>query len=214
VPLKIQPVSKEVPVETAENEGEAVKMVGLEKTDSMSTIPELLLPPSRRVSHVQELNVHVGVNRGQRTDVPKRSTLTKQPLSASLNFSLASLNPSQILRSPIFWLYTTSFTFQQGLTYITNLSSIVTSLDPTSTGSKDALIALHITLTSVFQSLGRLVTGLIVDLPAFSSKRHDRSDLFLYAMTFLTLPHLIVAVMGSAGTLTQSGLLFCSACIG
>ncbi|KAI8839945.1 hypothetical protein BC829DRAFT_26597 [Chytridium lagenaria] len=117
-------------------------------------------------------------------------------LKNSIKASRLSLNPSQILRSPVFWMYTTAFTFQQGLTYITNLSSIVAAVDGTPGSSLDNLVALHITVTSVFQSAGRLLTGVIVDLPMFTSKRYDRSILFFYAMIFLTLPHLIVGYWG------------------
>ncbi|KAI9336866.1 major facilitator superfamily domain-containing protein [Zopfochytrium polystomum] len=82
----------------------------------------------------------------------------------------ASLSPLEILKSTTFWLFTATFVFQQGLTYISNVSALLAASDGVGSDSAGdgkgvaARAALHLTLISVFQSAGRLGFGLAVDL--------------------------------------------------
>ncbi|KAJ3265887.1 hypothetical protein HDU76_012007, partial [Blyttiomyces sp. JEL0837] len=123
------------------------------------------LPPVKPPPGIAGANAEPVNSNANQTPATFQVEDPKQPIEASLS-------PLQILQSPIFWMYTTTFVFQQGLTYITNVSAIVAAASsnpavPTSVMSGDALdaqTAIHVTLISVFQSLGRLVFGVVSDL--------------------------------------------------
>ncbi|KAJ3112304.1 hypothetical protein HDU96_004714 [Phlyctochytrium bullatum] len=218
-PLELDSTVPE-PTTTDGKEGEEVKD---DDENSYATVPEMILrsqsvrksttKPAGNQDDGGGLRESVVSRVSRVSKVSKRASIV-ETLQENLKASMASLNPSQILQTPVFWLYTTAFTFQQGLTYITNVSSIVSTIELKPAKELDALVALHITLTSVFQSVGRLGGGLVVDLPAFSSGKADRSVLFVAGSGFLVIPHLVVAWAGSTGALTQNLLYFCSVCVG
>ncbi|KAJ3095381.1 hypothetical protein HDU97_007004 [Phlyctochytrium planicorne] len=198
------------------------QLPSIEKQDSILTIPELLIATSvsNSTASFSPAGQPVSVTASMKRLEVKNSTL-------SLSTSRKSMNPIQILKSPVFWLYTTCFTFQQGLTYITNISSIIAAMEgpamlPDASNSTTIiaptdntnLVALHLTICSVFQAAGRLFTGVSLDLPIFSERGYDRTLLLAFFMVFLEMPHLLIAFVGSAGMISRGLLAFCSSCVG
>jgi hypothetical protein len=71
-------------------------------------------------------------------------------------YELPSLDLKQMLTSQSFWLYLIITVFGQGITYMSNITSIIISLNPDATASSVSQVAaLHITLMSIGQSIGR-----------------------------------------------------------
>ncbi|KAI8830676.1 major facilitator superfamily domain-containing protein [Chytriomyces cf. hyalinus JEL632] len=122
------------------------------------------------------------------------------------------LSPLDILKSPIFWLYASTFITMQGLTYMTNFLSILEAAEgaasvaenPTSISLKNTT---HVTVMSVFQALGRVVFSLALDAMATMNWRGlDRSWLLLLSNMFVLLPTLLLA----SGSSTEATLYICS----
>ncbi|KAJ1553059.1 hypothetical protein HK405_009074 [Cladochytrium tenue] len=106
--------------------------------------------------------------------LPKSNTLTPETSPAPASTAATpGESPLGILRSPVFWLYAGTFIFQQGLTYISNVSAILAAVAAASVDSSSsaalsattlaAATATHLTLISTFQAVGRLVFGLTAD---------------------------------------------------
>jgi hypothetical protein len=101
------------------------------------------------------------------TDTTVNTSATQEPSSNPSKMSKndeetqeTSLTPLQMASSISFWALTTAFIFQQGLTYISNISLILDAASPTATAPASQT-ALHLTLFSVFQAAGRFLGGLV-----------------------------------------------------
>jgi hypothetical protein len=154
----------------------------------------------------------------QRTQNKEGEESGRRPSAAESNRS-ASLSPILILKSPIFWLYCSVCVFQQGLTYMSNISLIVYASSATvlSTETLAAKTTLHLTLLSVFQSLGRFSFGLLSDVFKTAKCRpllKDCTWLVIIAQLQILLPVLILGFGGVAGSVTQGALIFCSISMG
>ncbi|KAI8928500.1 major facilitator superfamily domain-containing protein [Entophlyctis helioformis] len=140
-----------------------------------------------------------------------------QPKARLLDDNAGIASPIDILKSPYFWLYAMVCIWQQGLTYVSNVSTIVTAIGGPGQ-EMDAVAkvgALHVTILSVGQSIGRFSFGIISDMVV--SKLHkDRSVLLIVAELALIVPHFLLAVLGESSLRASSGALlyFCSASIG
>ncbi|KAJ3411681.1 hypothetical protein HDV05_001842 [Chytridiales sp. JEL 0842] len=122
-----------------------------------------------------------------------------------------------ILKSPTFWMYTATFTFQQGITYISNLSEILTAANLSTPSASPSILAelatktsTHVTLLSLSQSLGRLSFGLLPDILPRSNPFLSPTSLFLLSQLILLLPLMVLA----GGTSSDAGLIFCSLTVG
>ncbi|KAH6592094.1 hypothetical protein BASA82_001237 [Batrachochytrium salamandrivorans] len=133
-----------------------------------------------------------------------------------------SLSPMEILMSKYYWLYAMLSIWQQGMTYISNIDTIIIAISgPTaSTESLARECALHVTLFSIFQSVGRFSTGAIADLIQ-TRLALDPSLVLVVSQILLFVSHAVVAFFGDelggvgAENVESTGLLyFCSACIG
>ncbi|KAI9327784.1 major facilitator superfamily domain-containing protein [Obelidium mucronatum] len=126
------------------------------------------------------------------------------------------LSPLEILKSTTFWLYALTFIFMQGMTYFTNLFSILeAALGQTVVEASLANViyknTIHVTILSVFQSLGRISFSLLLDFMACSEKvKVDRSILLCISQVFVFLPCLVLA----CGATSEAALYFCSVFFG
>ncbi|TPX30711.1 hypothetical protein SmJEL517_g05791 [Synchytrium microbalum] len=124
----------------------------------------------------------------------------------------ASLTPFQMLNSLTFFLFAIAYIWQQGLTYFSNISTIVTSLmgadvDP---ATLNRMISTHITILSVFNSAGRFAFGLFYDIVSARFPRVDRSILLIVVEILLLVP----MTMLGWGDISSQGLYMCSILIG
>ncbi|KAL2915709.1 hypothetical protein HK105_204655 [Polyrhizophydium stewartii] len=127
-----------------------------------------------------------------------------------------SMTPLQILVSGHFWMYSMTCIWQQGLTYTTNVSTILASASGRgATAERLAQTgALHVTMISIGQSVGRFSFGFLSDVIVACLGR-DRTLLLIVGHAILLVPHAIVAFAGDAlGGVSSGLLLFCSGCIG
>ena len=127
----------------------------------------------------------------------------------------ASMTPRQMLTSSLFWSYAIATILQQGLTYQVNINAIIqTSLGPSAsieTGTE--LTAVHVTLISAFQSIGRFVFGAGSDVLA--NHGVERSILLVVANLFLFIPPLLLACTQDFSSITKGAMLyFCSILVG
>ena len=149
---------------------------------------------------------------------------------------ITDLSPIEILKSPVFWAYAITTIFQQGLTYIVNVTSIITASDSYINPQEVAMkTTLHVTLISIFQSLGRLAFGIACDFFASSNsinptllpstrgktilskviyalQTKDRTVLLLLAQIILLLPPLTLTI--GLDSNSDASLIFCSVCVG
>lgn len=132
------------------------------------------------------------------------------PLATTLTAN--SLTVKQILKSPEFWMYLITLVFAQGITYMSNISTIVISLNPTASASSIAQAgALHITIISISQSIGRFGFGLMSDL--IVNLKQERSILLVIAHVFNIIPIIILA-MAQSFEMNNSVLYTCSVFVG
>ncbi|EGF77091.1 hypothetical protein BATDEDRAFT_91916 [Batrachochytrium dendrobatidis JAM81] len=134
-----------------------------------------------------------------------------------------SFYPLQILKSKYFWIYALVCIWQQGLTYVTNIGTIIAAASgPTATADSLArACALHVTLFSIGQSIGRFCTGAVSDLVK-TKYHHDRTMLLVVSESVIIISHAFVAFMGTSlvvvqgdGVVVTTGLLyFCTIGIG
>ncbi|ORY43738.1 MFS general substrate transporter [Rhizoclosmatium globosum] len=124
-----------------------------------------------------------------------------------------SLSPVQILKTPIFWIFSCGYIFMQGLTYISNFLLILQAARGADASASDVAYqnATHMTIISVFQSLGRLFFAVGLDwLPPINQWKTDRSALFLVTQVLVLLPSIILA----CGATSDAWFYFSSICIG
>lgn len=127
----------------------------------------------------------------------------------------ASMTPRQMLTSSLFWSYAIATILQQGLTYQVNINAIIqTSLGPSAsieTGTE--LTAVHVTLISAFQSIGRFIFGAGSDVLA--NHGVERSILLVVANLLLFIPPLLLACTQDFSSITKGAMLyFCSILVG
>ncbi|KAI8614197.1 major facilitator superfamily domain-containing protein [Chytriomyces sp. MP71] len=117
----------------------------------------------------------------------------------------------QILTSPLFWCFALTLIFMQGLTYMTDFFMILEAAegqqrvesDPDGVARQNAM---HVTIMSVFNSLGRLTIPLFCDLFISYRTKFDRSILLLICQVLALVSTIILA----AGAQSQVALIACS----
>ncbi|KAF9957658.1 hypothetical protein BGZ72_001572 [Mortierella alpina] len=144
------------------------------------------------------------------------------------------MKPRALLSEPTFWLFVLAQVLQQGFSYINNIDSIINAIldapDPAMpllqayalaaaaqtsahiTKTAVILTGLHITLISVGNCLGRLITGILSDL-TLSRYRVSRSIFFFFSEILLLVPLLLMS-FSSPGPVSMSILIFNSCMIG
>ena len=125
---------------------------------------------------------------------------------------LPSLTPNEMLKSKIFWIYALITIFAQGLTYMSNISTLLISIYDPSTKSETIAqaSAIHITIVSISQSIGRLMFGVSSDFLVNYFKR-DRSLLLIVSNIFLTVPLLLLSI---SMKMLNDWLVICSVFVG
>ncbi|KAG0201502.1 hypothetical protein BGX28_005688 [Mortierella sp. GBA30] len=147
------------------------------------------------------------------------------------------MKPRELLTEPTFWLFVLAQVLQQGFSYINNIDSVIHAIldapDPavpltqqhlssftTAAAITSARIAketviltgLHITLISLGNCLGRLLTGILSDL-TLSRYRISRSVFFFVSEILILIPLLLMS-FSSPGTVSLKMLIFNSCMIG
>lgn len=135
--------------------------------------------------------------------------------TVSQNETEQGLSPAQILMSGVFWLFTLTYILQQGLTYVTNVTSIIQALegkqaDPTRISKTGAD---HVTLISLAQSASRFLFGILADIIGVHLG-YDRSFLLVVAELFLLLPMLTLAIGTDKIDVGVNLLWMCSVFVG
>lgn len=116
-----------------------------------------------------------------------------------------------IISSPSFWLYLSHTMFVQGLTYMTNISLIVSAFNTGSTSESLLQIsALHLTVISAAQAVGRLSFAVL-------SGGIIRNG-FIYASPLLVIGNFIVLIpniiLALLKTNSNAVLIVCSVLVG
>lgn len=161
-----------------------------------------------------------------RTSSSQLSPVVTQPASVKtegIDENAKGESPLQILKNPTLWLFTITFILQQGLTYITNLSTILTAAAPESL-QQDPLalqtyISLHVTIMSVCQSIGPIIgilPGLLeIILARFGKKwtppEPDQSIALMLDEFLFLIPHLLLALVPNP---SPAILILCTVLIG
>ena len=128
---------------------------------------------------------------------------------------IISLSPRQILASPTFWIYLNITVFAQGITYLSNVTTVIIALEPitTSAAAIAQKSALHVTLISISQSAGRFIFGISSDLLLTKRPEVDRSVFLIVANLIITIPLIFLSLAGMV-SITSDLLIFCSICVG
>ena len=126
-----------------------------------------------------------------------------------------SMSPTQILASGIFWLFTLTYVLQQGLTYVSNVSTIIESIEgpqanPINVAKSGAD---HVTLISVAQSASRFLFAILSDIIG-DKLGLDRSFLLVVSELCLLLPMLTLAIGTDAVDVGINLMWMCSIFIG
>ena len=136
---------------------------------------------------------------------------TKSAVPLPLKMPLPSMTPREMLKSPLFWSYAVVMILQQGLTYQVNINAIIQS----SLGSLSSaelvteLTAVHVTILSASQSIGRFGFGAGSDVIAKYGV--ERSVLLVVAEILLFIPPLLLASVENFSVVTSGYMLyFCS----
>jgi sugar phosphate permease len=126
------------------------------------------------------------------------SRIEKKIVDKESNVEHDSLNA--ILKNPILWLYIMVNIFQQGLTYMSNVSIILNSTQDKKWASTAS--STHVTILSVGQSIGRFVFGYIssqADIEKY--KFLGQTRLLLYIEILLIFPCLFLTFFEPTDTL-------------
>ena len=131
------------------------------------------------------------------------------------NLEPKSMSPLQILCSSVFWLFALTYILQQGLTYVTNVSSIVVAIEgPSADPIRLARTgADHVTLISIAQSASRFLFALLADIIGDKLKL-DRSFLLIVAELCLLLPMMILSIGTDSVDVGVNLLWLCSILVG
>jgi Nodulin-like len=143
---------------------------------------------------------------------PLSADKQREDLAGENTKTAKSFTVIDVFKAPSFWLFLFIIMFGQGITYMSNIASIVISLD--ATASADTIAqnnALQITLISISQSVGRFGFGLLSDLAV--KMKAQRSSLNILANIIITVP-VIVLSLGSTVQMTPSILSVCSCFVG
>ncbi|KAI8811451.1 major facilitator superfamily domain-containing protein [Cladochytrium replicatum] len=195
---------------SARDKSDLVLLGSVERTSSLSLVYPI--PPT--IDDIRPSQA------GSSASIAIRASRAGTPLTSkpAQSFKLeddpeAGLSPLQILKAPIFWLFTSIFIAQQGLTYLSNVSSILSAVLPPSENLASHT-SLHVTILSVFQSIARFGFGLLADLLANhpNPRFHpDRSVLLVLSESLLLVPGIVLGVAGAESTWA---LTLCSVCVG
>ncbi|KAG0339019.1 Mss4p nuclear export [Podila horticola] len=101
------------------------------------------------------------------------------------------MRPKQVVVSATFWFFVLAQLLQQGFSYINNIDSIVEAVldldNPPSHSKAVALTGLHVTLISVGNCAGRLISGIVSDW-AVQRFQVSRSIFFLFSEVLILVP--------------------------
>ncbi|KAG0038457.1 hypothetical protein BGZ82_000141 [Podila clonocystis] len=119
------------------------------------------------------------------------------------------MTPKQVVVSAAFWFFVLAQLLQQGFSYINNIDSIVEAVldpaHPSSSSKAVALTGLHVTLISVGNCAGRLISGIVSDW-VIHRFRVSRSIFFLVSEVLILVP---LAVMSRLVSLPELILNSC-----
>ncbi|KAF9160185.1 hypothetical protein DFQ26_005801 [Actinomortierella ambigua] len=125
------------------------------------------------------------------------------------------MRPKQLLVESSFWFFVFAQVLQQGFSYINNIDSIVHAIldpfNPSSPARAVSLTGLNVTLISIGNCLGRLMSGIISDW-VINRYRVSRSVFFFVSEALILIPLLIMGF--SQNGITLAGLYVCSWLIG
>lgn len=117
--------------------------------------------------------------------------------------------PKQVVVSATFWFFVLAQLLQQGFSYINNIDSIVEAVldldNPPSHSRAVALTGFHVTLISVGNCAGRLISGIVSDW-AVQRFRVSRSVFFLFSEVLILVP---LAMMSRLASLPELILNSC-----
>lgn len=123
-----------------------------------------------------------------------------------------SMTIKQISKSPVFWLYLCILVFTQGITYMSNIYTILSAYGNGTVEQMQKECAWQLTLISIAQSIGRLASGVMSD---YVSKRLglERTVVLVVSNCIIAIP-LIMLSLGAYIQMTSGVLALCSICIG
>ncbi|KAF9217148.1 hypothetical protein BGZ59_006172 [Podila verticillata] len=123
--------------------------------------------------------------------------------------TLVEMRPKQVVVSATFWFFVLAQLLQQGFSYINNIDSIVEAVldhdHPYSPSKAVALTGLHVTLISVGNCAGRLISGIVSDW-VIHRFQVSRSIFFLASEVLILVP---LAMMSRAVSLPELILNSC-----
>lgn len=150
-------------------------------------------------------------------DSPKAAEAKNHPLPSQEDeatkynpfLTPVEMRPKQVVVSAAFWFFVLAQLLQQGFSYINNIDSIVEAvLDPGHPSSPSKAVALtgfHVTLISVGNCAGRLISGIVSDW-VIHRFRISRSIFFLASEVLILVP---LALMSRAVSLSELILNSC-----
>ncbi|KAJ3098892.1 hypothetical protein HDU97_003667 [Phlyctochytrium planicorne] len=146
--------------------------------------------PTKRVE-IQEAPIVID---GKDKEVREEEVEEEVEAVEAVEKSGRDMTPLQILRSWMFWLFTISYIWQQGITYFNNIGTIVKVLAGPDATAADiaATTGFHVTLLSVSNCIARLTFGAGSDVVVFRLGI-DRSSLLLVGEILTAIPLAIVA---------------------
>lgn len=208
--------------ENAKGPGEARKTCVLQQQSEEVVVKRLSISTAAAVSDMKSARASGVTAAASNFNSAQSSAAIRLSSDSKSSRPSASLPPLLILKSPIFWLYCSVCVFQQGLTYMSNMSLIISAISSPTDLSPDDLASkttLHLTLLSVFQSLGRFSFGLLSDLfktATWGPFPADCTWLLIIAQMLIFLPVLLLGFGGISGNgaVTESVLLFSSISMG
>ncbi|TPX34874.1 hypothetical protein SmJEL517_g02655 [Synchytrium microbalum] len=159
---------------------------------------------SNQINSPEEEGFFIEHNDASNSLIPHPATKT---ITIQDQHEESHMTPYQIITSKEFMLYLFVCVWQQGITYFTNVSTILTSVSPTI--DKDTLasqISINVTLLSAANSIGRIVMAVACDVV---KPYVDSSALLVVSQVML----LVAAAIISAGV-SPSSLYFCSLLLG
>ncbi|KAF9565934.1 hypothetical protein EC968_004000 [Mortierella alpina] len=177
----------------------------------------------------QQQHKYPGTDTGTEPGAAKDTTPSFNPFLVPIE-----MKPRALLSEPTFWLFVLAQVLQQGFSYINNIDSIIhaildapnpampllqsytlaTAAQTSTHIAKTAatLTALHITLISIGNCLGRLTTGILSDLTL--SRYHVSRSIFFFFAEVLVLVPLMLMSFSSPGPVSMGILIFNSCMIG
>ncbi|KAJ2999555.1 hypothetical protein HDV02_002520 [Globomyces sp. JEL0801] len=118
-----------------------------------------------------------------------------------------NLTPLQMFTNRNILIFALSVIFEQGLSYMNNVNAIIRAASSPSIDASwlATQTAYHVTLLSVFQSVGRLGFSSLSDVVSYFNM--DRTCLLLLTEIIILIPNLILAFTTDLSTLVESPIL-------